>query len=115
MNNNRPFIYPSNTGIAYSFTDDGYFETAWYRFQANGQSANVLRSRGVPVLICPRLCCDSLEARMPDRDAVLAARHRAPSLSPSRLRLRPDHPVLILPLLPTLNNSTPSTRTARSR
>jgi len=35
MNNNRPFIYPSNTGIAYSFTDDGYFETAWYRFQAN--------------------------------------------------------------------------------
>ncbi|BGP43657.1 Reversal of tor2 lethality [Rhodotorula kratochvilovae] len=35
MNNNRPFIYPSNTGIAYSFTDDGYFETAWYRFNAN--------------------------------------------------------------------------------
>lgn len=36
MNNDRPFIYPANTGIAYSFTDDGYFETAQYRFQGNG-------------------------------------------------------------------------------
>ncbi|GJN94529.1 hypothetical protein Rhopal_007612-T1 [Rhodotorula paludigena] len=36
MNNNRPFIYPSNTGIAYSFTDDGYFESAQYRFNSNG-------------------------------------------------------------------------------
>ncbi|KWU45627.1 hypothetical protein RHOSPDRAFT_32935 [Rhodotorula sp. JG-1b] len=35
MNNDRPFIYPANTGIAYSFTDDGYFETAQYRFQGN--------------------------------------------------------------------------------
>ena len=38
MNNDRPFIYPANTGIAYSFTDDGYFETAQYRFQGNGAS-----------------------------------------------------------------------------
>ncbi|CEQ42542.1 SPOSA6832_04372 [Sporobolomyces salmonicolor] len=35
MNNNRPFIYPANTGISYSFTDDGYFEEAQYRFEAN--------------------------------------------------------------------------------
>ncbi|GAA6005803.1 Rot1p [Rhodotorula paludigena] len=35
MNNDRPFIYPSNTGIAYSFTDDGYFESAQYRFNSN--------------------------------------------------------------------------------
>lgn len=32
MNNGRPFIYPANTGIAYSFTDDGYFEEAQYRY-----------------------------------------------------------------------------------
>lgn len=36
MNNDHPFIYPANTGIAYSFTDDGFFETAQYRFKANG-------------------------------------------------------------------------------
>ncbi|GEM11170.1 ROT1 protein [Rhodotorula toruloides] len=36
MNNDRPFIYPANTGIAYSFTDNGYFEMAQYRFNANG-------------------------------------------------------------------------------
>ncbi|KAK4701148.1 hypothetical protein P7C70_g5092, partial [Phenoliferia sp. Uapishka_3] len=35
MNNNKPFTYPANTGIAYSFTDDGYFEEAQYRFNAN--------------------------------------------------------------------------------
>ncbi|BGP58357.1 Reversal of tor2 lethality [Rhodotorula sphaerocarpa] len=35
MNNDHPFIYPANTGIAYSFTDDGFFETAQYRFKAN--------------------------------------------------------------------------------
>ncbi|KAM0746321.1 hypothetical protein T439DRAFT_136393 [Meredithblackwellia eburnea MCA 4105] len=35
MNSNRPFIYPANTGISYSFTDDGYFEEAQYRFNAN--------------------------------------------------------------------------------
>lgn len=37
MNNDRPFIYPANTGISYSFTDDGYFEMAQYRFNANGE------------------------------------------------------------------------------
>lgn len=28
FNFDRPFIYPANTGISYSFTDDGYFEEA---------------------------------------------------------------------------------------
>lgn len=28
FNFDRPFIYPQNTGISYSFTDDGYFEEA---------------------------------------------------------------------------------------
>lgn len=37
MNNAAPFHYPNTTGIAYSFTDDGYFEEAQYRFLANGQ------------------------------------------------------------------------------
>ncbi|GAA5871757.1 hypothetical protein JCM8547_008134 [Rhodosporidiobolus lusitaniae] len=35
MNNDQPFIYPANTGISFSFTDDGYFEEAQYRFNAN--------------------------------------------------------------------------------
>lgn len=37
MNNNKPFTYPVNTGISYSFTDTGYFEEAQYRFLGNGQ------------------------------------------------------------------------------
>ncbi|GAA6013526.1 hypothetical protein JCM10207_008881 [Rhodosporidiobolus poonsookiae] len=40
MNNDRPFIYPSNTGISFSFTDDGYFEEAQYRFNANASNPN---------------------------------------------------------------------------
>ena len=36
MNNAAPFHYPNTTGIAYSFTDDGYFEEAQYRFLSNG-------------------------------------------------------------------------------
>ncbi|KAI5481008.1 ROT1 protein [Pseudohyphozyma bogoriensis] len=35
MNNAKPFTYPANTGISYSFTDDGYFEEAQYRFNSN--------------------------------------------------------------------------------
>ncbi|BGP20329.1 hypothetical protein JCM10213_007119 [Rhodosporidiobolus nylandii] len=35
MNNDQPFLYPANTGISYSFTDDGYFEEAQYRFNSN--------------------------------------------------------------------------------
>ncbi|GAA5917509.1 hypothetical protein JCM6882_005497 [Rhodosporidiobolus microsporus] len=35
MNNDQPFIYPANTGISFSFTDDGYFEEAQYRFNSN--------------------------------------------------------------------------------
>jgi hypothetical protein len=38
MNNNKPFNYPANTGISFSFTDDGYFEEAQYRFNSNGSS-----------------------------------------------------------------------------
>jgi len=32
---NMSFTYPKVTGISYSFTDDGYFETARYRFNSN--------------------------------------------------------------------------------
>lgn len=30
------FTYPNNTGIAYSFTDTGFFEEAQYRYNYNG-------------------------------------------------------------------------------
>jgi hypothetical protein len=30
------FTYPATAGISYSFTDDGYFEEALYRFTGNG-------------------------------------------------------------------------------
>jgi len=33
---NLTFNYPANTGIAYSFTDDGYYELTRYRFKGNG-------------------------------------------------------------------------------
>lgn len=33
---NFTFTYPNNTGIALSFTDDGHFEEAQYRFESNG-------------------------------------------------------------------------------
>lgn len=36
FNFDRPFIYPANTGISYSFTDDGYFEEAQVSFGACG-------------------------------------------------------------------------------
>ncbi|GAA6039230.1 hypothetical protein JCM8097_000481 [Rhodosporidiobolus ruineniae] len=38
MNNDQPFTYPANTGISFSFTDDGYFEEAQYRFNANASN-----------------------------------------------------------------------------
>ncbi|KAF5346137.1 hypothetical protein D9758_009939 [Tetrapyrgos nigripes] len=34
---NRSFTYPRNTGVSYSFTDDGWYEISRYRLQANGQ------------------------------------------------------------------------------
>jgi len=33
---NASFIYPKTTGISYSFTDDGWYEIARYRFNGNG-------------------------------------------------------------------------------
>jgi len=33
---NESFIYPNTTGISYSFTDDGWYEIARYRFNGNG-------------------------------------------------------------------------------
>lgn len=36
---NFTFTYPNNTGIAISFTDDGHFEEAQYRFESNGASS----------------------------------------------------------------------------
>lgn len=44
MNNGRPFIYPANTGIAYSFTDDGYFEEAQYRYLPNASDPHCARA-----------------------------------------------------------------------
>lgn len=32
---NQTFIYPKNTGCSYSFTDDGFYEIARYRFNSN--------------------------------------------------------------------------------
>ncbi|KAK4056478.1 Reversal of tor2 lethality [Microbotryomycetes sp. JL221] len=36
LNSDRTFSPPATTGIAISFTNDGYFEQAQYRFNANG-------------------------------------------------------------------------------
>jgi len=33
---NESFIYPATTGISYSFTSDGFYEIARYRFVSNG-------------------------------------------------------------------------------
>jgi len=33
---NLTFEYPKNTGVSYSFTDDGFYEIARYRFNGNG-------------------------------------------------------------------------------
>lgn len=33
---NQTFTYPKNTGVSYSFTDDGFYEIARYRFNSNG-------------------------------------------------------------------------------
>ncbi|KAH8082424.1 chaperone for protein-folding within the ER, fungal-domain-containing protein [Cristinia sonorae] len=33
--NNRTFIYPPTAGVSYSFTGDGFFESARYRFNGN--------------------------------------------------------------------------------
>jgi len=33
---NESFIYPKTTGVSYSFTGDGYYEIARYRFVSNG-------------------------------------------------------------------------------
>ncbi|ORX40715.1 chaperone for protein-folding within the ER, fungal-domain-containing protein [Kockovaella imperatae] len=32
------FTYPNNTGIAYAFTDDGFFEEAMYRYKGNASN-----------------------------------------------------------------------------
>lgn len=37
------FKYPDVAGISYSFTDDGYFELARYRFISNGSEPNCIR------------------------------------------------------------------------
>jgi len=33
---NRTFIYPKTAGMSFSFTDDGHYEVAKYRFNGNG-------------------------------------------------------------------------------
>ncbi|KAF9464194.1 chaperone for protein-folding within the ER, fungal-domain-containing protein [Collybia nuda] len=35
---NMSFTYPKTTGISYSFSDDGFYEIARYRFNGNGSS-----------------------------------------------------------------------------
>jgi len=41
---NFSFTYPLTTGIAYSFTDDGAFEEAQYRFVANGSEPHCVKT-----------------------------------------------------------------------
>ncbi|GAA99333.1 hypothetical protein E5Q_06028 [Mixia osmundae IAM 14324] len=41
---NFSFAYPATTGIAYSFTDDGHFEEAQYRFDANGTEPHCVKA-----------------------------------------------------------------------
>ncbi|KAI0049460.1 hypothetical protein FA95DRAFT_1463448, partial [Auriscalpium vulgare] len=39
---NMSFIYAKTTGVSYSFTDDGYYEIARYRFNGNGSQPNCI-------------------------------------------------------------------------
>ncbi|CAD6581801.1 MAG: Reversal of tor2 lethality [Cyphobasidiales sp. Tagirdzhanova-0007] len=41
---NFTFTYPNTTGISYSFTDDGYYEEAQYRFNANGSEPHCVQA-----------------------------------------------------------------------
>ncbi|KAK1922045.1 chaperone for protein-folding within the ER, fungal-domain-containing protein [Papiliotrema laurentii] len=38
------FTYPENTGIAYSFTNDGFFEEAQYRYTSNGSNPSCIQA-----------------------------------------------------------------------
>ncbi|CAD6572556.1 MAG: Reversal of tor2 lethality [Tremellales sp. Tagirdzhanova-0007] len=38
------FAYPNNTGIAYSFTNTGFFEEAQYRYAANASNPNCIQA-----------------------------------------------------------------------
>ncbi|CAE6412286.1 unnamed protein product [Rhizoctonia solani] len=40
---NSSFIYPSTAGISYSFTDDGFWEQALYRFVSNATMPNCIK------------------------------------------------------------------------
>ena len=40
--NNVSFHLPANTGVSYSFSDDGYYELAQYRLNGNGSSPNCI-------------------------------------------------------------------------
>ncbi|KDN35324.1 hypothetical protein RSAG8_11658, partial [Rhizoctonia solani AG-8 WAC10335] len=40
---NSSFNYPSTAGISYSFTDDGYWEQALYRFESNATQPNCIK------------------------------------------------------------------------
>ncbi|EPQ54877.1 hypothetical protein GLOTRDRAFT_139339 [Gloeophyllum trabeum ATCC 11539] len=39
---NLSFTYPKNTGISYSFTSDGFYEIARYRFSSNASQPNCI-------------------------------------------------------------------------
>ncbi|KAF5346159.1 hypothetical protein D9758_009966 [Tetrapyrgos nigripes] len=39
---NQSFTYPAVTGISYSFSDDGWYEIARYRFNSNGSEPNCI-------------------------------------------------------------------------
>ncbi|RPD56669.1 hypothetical protein L226DRAFT_537895 [Lentinus tigrinus ALCF2SS1-7] len=39
---NMTFTYPAVTGVSYAFTDDGWYESARYRFNSNGSSPNCI-------------------------------------------------------------------------
>ncbi|KAA1472269.1 hypothetical protein DENSPDRAFT_859376 [Dentipellis sp. KUC8613] len=39
---NLSFTYPNTTGVAYSFTEDGFYEISRYRFNSNGSQPNCI-------------------------------------------------------------------------
>jgi hypothetical protein len=39
------FTYPANTGISYSFSEDGFFEEAQYRYDSNATNPTCIRGK----------------------------------------------------------------------
>lgn len=72
---NEKMIEPALTGISYSFTDDGFFEEAYYRSVSNRMSllSSVLERRESPSLTLN--INYSHQTRMPARADAISTRH----------------------------------------